>query len=76
MAQMKRKPSATQVAKDERRKMVTFLNSALNVNVKMLIKMTYQNLEDLYTQEMKTLQGDTETFSRRVNDREKAESKA
>ena len=57
---MKRKSSATQVAKDERRKMVTFLRSALNVNVNMLAKMIYKNLVDLYTKKMKTLQGDTE----------------
>ena len=60
MAQTKRKPSITKVKQDERRKMVTFLKSALNVNVKMLTSMSFKNLEDLYKKEMKPLQGDTE----------------
>ena len=40
--------------------MITFLKSALGVNVKMLYKMSYKNLVYLYTKQMKTLQGDTE----------------
>jgi len=59
-AQMKRKPSTKEITKDERIKKITFLKSALNVNVKMLTKMNYKNLEDLYKKEMKTLQGDSE----------------
>ena len=39
----KRKPSIKKVKQDERRKMVTFLKSALNVNVKRLSAMSYQN---------------------------------
>ena len=58
-AQTKRKPSITKVKQDERRRMVTFLKNALNVNVKMLTSMSFKNLEDLYKKEMKTLQGDT-----------------
>ena len=54
-AQTKRKPSITKVKQDERRKMVTFLKSALNVNAKMLTSMSFKNLEDLYKKEMKTL---------------------
>ena len=56
----KRKPSITKVKQDERKKMVTFLKSALNVNVKMVSFVSFKNLEDLYKKEMKTLQGDTE----------------
>ena len=59
-AQTKTKTSISKVKRDERRKLVTFLKSALNVNVNMLKNMSYQNLEDLYKKEMKTLQGDTE----------------
>ena len=59
-AQTKRKPSITKVKQDERRKMVTFLKSALNVNVKMLTSMSFKNLEDLYKKEMKTLHRDVE----------------
>ena len=54
-AQPKRKPSITKVKQDERRRMVTFLKSALNVNVKMLTSMSFKNLENLYKKEMKTL---------------------
>ena len=50
----------TKVKQDERRKMVTFLKSALNVNVKMLTSMGFKNFEDLYKKEMKTLQRDIE----------------
>ena len=60
MAQTKRKPSITKVKQDKRRRMVTFLKSALNVNAKMLTSMSFKNLEDLYKKEMKNLQGDTE----------------
>ena len=54
-----RKPTATQIAQAERKKMITFLKSALGCNVKMLYKMRYKNLVDLCTKEIKTLQGDT-----------------
>ena len=55
-----RNPSKAQVARDKRRMMVTFLKSALNVNVQRLQKMNDKALEDLYNKEKKTLQGEGE----------------
>ena len=40
--------------------MIIFLKSDLGVNVKILCKMSYKNLVDLYTKEIRTLQGDFE----------------
>ncbi|KAI3677786.1 hypothetical protein L6452_37056 [Arctium lappa] len=48
----KRRPSQTYLATQERNKMITFLRSAIGVKKEMFVKMSFDQIKDLYEKEM------------------------
>ncbi|KAI3729060.1 hypothetical protein L6452_17707 [Arctium lappa] len=72
LKKQKRQPSKTFLANQERRKMINFLKGAIGVKGEMFTNMAYNQVEELYKNEMKKLQGDSskrEEAERRMKER-------
>ncbi|KAI3770451.1 hypothetical protein L6452_01585 [Arctium lappa] len=70
---LKRQPSKTFLANQERRKMINFLKGAIGVKGEMFTNMAYSQVEELYNKEMAKLQGDSaqrEEAERRMKERQ------
>ncbi|KAI3665019.1 hypothetical protein L6452_43635 [Arctium lappa] len=68
----KRRPSQTYLATQERNKMITFLRSAIGVNNEMFVKMTFDQIKDLYEKEMgklKSNEKDRMEFEKKAKER-------
>ncbi|KAI3734361.1 hypothetical protein L6452_13829 [Arctium lappa] len=68
----KRRPSQTYLATQERNKMIIFLRSAIGVKKEMFMKMTFDQIKDLYEKEMgklKSNEKDRVEFEKKAKER-------
>ncbi|KAI3758713.1 hypothetical protein L6452_06284 [Arctium lappa] len=68
----KRRPSQTYLATQERNKMITFLRSTIGVKKEMFVKMTFDQIKDLYEKEMgklKSNEKDRVEFEKKAKER-------